>query len=37
MYINADMALSPQVRYSGCGMAAFNGARCVICGMVDDD
>jgi hypothetical protein len=29
--------LSPQVRCSGCGMAAFNGARCVICGMVDDD
>lgn len=28
---------SPQVRCSGCGMAAFSGARCVICGTMDDD
>lgn len=28
---------SPDARCSGCGFAAFNGARCVFCGMMDDD
>jgi hypothetical protein len=28
---------SPQMRCPSCGNAAFNGARCVMCGAMDDD
>lgn len=29
--------VAPQIRCSGCGYPYFTGARCVICGMMDDD